>query len=229
MFELLLIKLLNIIMLQSEERIIAFIDILGFKELVECSEKASDYSKLSKLIKRATNLFKDLTYINDFQFTQFSDSFILSFKSFKSEDSMLFMMQLQQLIDLFLTENILLRGGVTIGKLIHTKTILMGTGMNQAYYLESQLAKYPRVIIDKELLGHWENCLYDYNVENMFGVTKDCDGEYFIDYINKSNLPPNLNIILKKAYELINSDVKSLNEKGLWLMKQLENHLKNKI
>lgn len=45
------------------------------------------------------------------------------------------------------------------------------------------------------------------------------------DYTKLSNL----NIILKKAYELINSDVKSLNEKGLWLMKQLENHLKSKI
>jgi hypothetical protein len=216
-------------MIQSEDRIIAFIDILGFKELIKCAEKANDYTKLSNLIEKSIELFNDLNPNSDFQFTQFSDSFVLSCRSFNINDSMLFMIYLQDLINLFLSENILLRGGLTVGKLIHTKNVLMGPAMNRAYELESEVAKNPRVIIERDLFDYWETCLYDYNVENIFEVSKDCDEEYFIDYINKSNLPPNLSIILKKAYELINSDVKSLNEKGLWLMKQLENHLKSKI
>ena len=122
-------------MIQSEDRIIAFIDILGFKELVIGAEKANDYTKLSNVITKSSKIFSGLNATQDFQFTQFSDSFVLSCKSLKMDDSMFFMIHLQELINLFLSENILLRGGVTIGKVIHTKKLLLGPAMNRAYEL----------------------------------------------------------------------------------------------
>lgn len=216
-------------MLQSEDRIIAFIDILGFKELVENAEKNNDYNKLSSLINESTKLFDDLKSSSEFQFTQISDSFVLSCKSFDINDSMVFMIHLQELIDIFLKEGILLRGGVTVGKIVHTKKLLMGTGFNKAYQLENKEAIYPRVIIDRELLDYWETCLYDHNIENILEVSKDYDGFYYMDYIERRNLPPKLNVILDKAYELIDSNVRSLNEKGLWLMKKLKPYLKSNI
>lgn len=215
--------------MKSEDRIIAFIDILGFKELIECAEKTNDYTKLSNLIKESTESFKTLNTSNDFQFTQFSDSFVLSCRSFNMNDSMLFMIYLQDLINLFLSENILLRGGLTVGKLVHTENVLMGPAMNRAYELESKFATYPRVIIEKDLFDYWETRLYEYNVENMFEVSEDDDGFYFIDYINKSNLPSKLDILLNKSYELLNSNNPNLIEKGVWLIKKLENHLKNSV
>lgn len=215
--------------MKSEDRIIAFIDILGFKELIENADKANDYTKISNLITKSSKIFSELNATQDFQFTQFSDSFVLSCKSFKMDDSMVFMIHLQELINMFLSENILLRGGVTIGKVKHTKKLLMGTGMNRAYELESKFAKYPRVIIERDLFDYWETCLYEYNVEIMFEVSKDDDGFYFMDYINKNNVPPKLDILLNKSYELLNSNNPSLIEKGVWLIKKLEKHLKNSV
>lgn len=167
--------------MKSEVRIIAFLDILGFKELIEYSERENDYTKLSNLITKSTKVFNMLNAMKDFQLTQFSDSFVLSCKSLEMGDSIVFIMHLRDLIDLFLSENILLRGGVTIGKVIHTKKILMGPAMNRAYELESRFANCPRVIIDKDLFDYWETCLYEYNVENMFEVSEDDDGFYYID------------------------------------------------
>lgn len=215
-------------MIHSENRIIAFIDILGFKEFIKCAEKANDYTKLSNLIEESIELFNSFNPTNDFQFTQFSDSFVLSCRSFNLNDSMVFMIHLQDLIHLFLSENILLRSGITIGKVVHTENVLMGTGMNRAYELESQLAKYPRIIIDNDLINYWNDSFYSegLNFENVLEVSKDSDDFYFMDYINKSNLPPMINILLNKSYELLNSNIPSLVDKGVWLMKKLENHLK---
>ena len=208
--------------MKSEDRIIAFLDILGFKALIECAEKANDYTKLSNLITKSNKIFSMLNAREDFQFTQFSDSFVLSCEIDRMEHSMLFIMDLRDLIDLFLSENILLRGGVTIGKVIHSKKLLMGPAMNRAYELESKFAKYPRVIIDMDLFDYWETCLYEYNVENMFTVFKDDDGLYFIDYINKGYLLPKFSLILNKSNELLNSNIEGLVEKGTWLSEKLK-------
>ena len=208
--------------MKSEVRIIAFLDILGFKELIEYSERENDYTKLSNLITKSTKVFNMLNAMKDFQLTQFSDSFVLSCKSLEMGDSIVFIMHLRDLIDLFLSENILLRGGVTIGKVIHTKKILMGPAMNRAYELESRFANCPRVIIDKDLFDYWETCLYEYNVENMFTVFKDDDGLYFIDYINKGYLLPKFSLILNKSNELLNSNIEGLVEKGTWLSEKLK-------
>ena len=211
-------------MIHSEDRIIAFIDILGFKELIQCAEKTNDYTKLANLIEESIELFNDLNPINDFQFTQFSDSFVLSCRSFGFDDSMLFMTHLQDLINLFLPKKILLRGGITIGKVVHTEKVLMGIGMIRAYELENQLATYPRIIIDNDLIDYWNGYFYSagLNFEKVLEVSKDSDGFYFMDYINKSNLPPNRDMLHNKSYELLNSNNSSLMKKGVWLSEKLK-------
>ena len=79
------------------------------------------------------------------------------------------------------------------------------------------------------MFDYWETCLYEHNVENMFEVSEDEDGFYFMDYINKSNLSPKFDILLNKSYELLNSNNPSLIEKGVWLIKKLEKHLKKPV
>ena len=185
-------------------------------------------TKLSNLIEESIELFNDLNPANDFQFTQFSDSFVLSCRSFNLNDSMVFMIYLQDLIHLFLTESILLRGGITIGKVVHTENVLMGTGMIRAYELESQFAKYPRIIIDNDLIDYWNGSFdsQDLNFEKVLEVSKDSDDFYFMDYVSKSNLPPMLNILLNKSYELLKSNVASLVEKGVWLSEKIAKNQK---
>jgi hypothetical protein len=44
---------------------------------------------------------------------------------------------------------ILLRGGIVVGKLLHENNIMFGPAFNQAYDLESKSALYPRIVIDE--------------------------------------------------------------------------------
>lgn len=60
--------------------------------------------------------------------------------------------------------NLLVRGGITLGKLTHIEGgPLYGPAMNRAYYLECKEVKYPRVLIDKP-------CLVKYREVETFGL-----------------------------------------------------------
>ena len=47
----------------------------------------------------------------------------------------------------------LLRGGVTIGPLFHENGVVFGGGLVQAYRMESDGARYPRIIVSQSVIG----------------------------------------------------------------------------
>jgi len=49
---------------------------------------------------------------------------------------------------------LLIRGGLTIGKLYHSKNVVFGKGMIDAHYLESRVALYPRVAVSPQVLKY---------------------------------------------------------------------------
>ena len=51
----------------------------------------------------------------------------------------------------------LLRGGVTVGDVIHEDEIVFGPGLNRAYYLESKIARYPRFVLDPACIKEFGN------------------------------------------------------------------------
>ena len=162
-----------------ENRIVAFIDILGFKEIVERS--ARDNSVLSKLYS-ALNTFKskeniqeewglDLMEIeedaqkkgvgtfdirNSVRVTCFSDSIVIS-ATYTEEDIHQVVSSLIGHISFLgaklLSEGILLRGGMANGQLYHDQHgTVVGKGMIDAYLIESNLAKMPRIVLSPQLI-----------------------------------------------------------------------------
>lgn len=165
--------------IEYEERIVAFIDILGFNSLIKESEKNS--SVLEKLFnaltylktlerptgwninrieteedaqKKGVNLFKidDKTNV-----TCFSDSIIVSVNLQNigvNEAVSTLIANLSYISSYLLSEDILIRGGLTYGNLIHNENgIVLGQALIDAYKTESQLSVYPRILLSKELLG----------------------------------------------------------------------------
>ena len=65
----------------------------------------------------------------------------------------------------------LLRGGIAIGDIYHDDEVVFGPALVRAYELKSQIAVYPRIVLDKEVLdqGHIQG----------FHVHED--GIYFLD------------------------------------------------
>lgn len=83
------------------------------------------------------------------------------------------------------------RGGVTVGKLIHTERKCFGPAMVEAYLLESEEAKFPRVIIDPKVLRYdlnnpGEANTVTYEAEYLAKIIrKDFDGKFFLDYLKQ--------------------------------------------
>ncbi len=143
---------------EYETRAIAFFDILGWGQAVEASE--ADPRLRHKLLNavwsfaaRAQDYVETETadHPSRDEYSQFSDSLIVSFPYADHRD----LLRLLRFVTEFQTSMLILglplRGGVTVGSLFHTDAIAFGPAMNRAYYLESKVAKMPRVIIDRAL------------------------------------------------------------------------------
>jgi len=163
--------------IKYEKRLVAFIDILGFKEIVKQSEK--DISKI-ELIYSVLDYLKnwevqekwDLRLVEieeDAQkrgvknfdirektnITAFSDSIVVSVKVNNNINEMAstLIINLAYIGAILLEKGILFRGGLTVGKLIHIENgTVFGQGLIDSYKLESNNTKYPRIILSDKLI-----------------------------------------------------------------------------
>lgn len=165
--------------IRYEERIVAFIDILGFKNIIQESEK--DLQKLTTINKvlqylknhESSSLWgielmeieedaqkKDLkkfSISDTLACTCFSDSIVVSVKietNLVNEIASSLIAKLSLIGAQLLTEGILIRGGITIGNLIHSGNgVVMGKALIEAYELELKVAKQARIVLSNKLLG----------------------------------------------------------------------------
>lgn len=184
------------------ERIVAFIDILGFKKLVESSLCSSE---VAERIHRALQLIyerKQDNESNDFMGLQkygvevavFSDSVVISYP-LDYEGGLFFVLLDVIHLQLELMHlGILIRGGIAIGPLYHSGQIVYGPAMNQAYLLESVYAVYPRIILDEQTVenGILRTCApgHTLQMEREYVVScirKDRDGFYYLDILRQDS------------------------------------------
>ncbi len=162
---------------EYEERFVAFIDILGFKELI--SSKIDTLDTLIGVIQLLRSEVENKPYViekenhmvfmagsiedNDSdrfhssrEISVFSDLVVISYEV-RNEVSVL--NNLHKLLHsiYFVQEHlsinsILIRGGISCGPLYHKGDICIGPALLRAYELESSFAKYPRVILDPLLI-----------------------------------------------------------------------------
>lgn len=164
--------------IKYEKRLVAFIDILGFKEIIKTSEFNS--SKL-KLIYQTLLFLKNKEKPEEWNLqlieieedaqkkgvvnfdiatkttcTCFSDSIVVSVQvqdNNINEATSTLITNLSLIGAKLMTEGILFRGAITIGNIIHKDNgIVMGQGLIDAYQLESSVAKNPRIVLSKKLL-----------------------------------------------------------------------------
>ena len=173
------------------ERYVAFIDILGFKEMVvHIGENVEAFQVLSclptilaQVASENRTMFSDTP---DFQCTAFSDSVVIStdassISPFVGIYSIVY--AVHALGKRFLKAGALVRGGLSKGVLYHKGPILFGLGMVQAYELETTIARVPRVVVSPAVRrvwdeafagGHWLAVLKDV-------IKTDNDGMGYVD------------------------------------------------
>lgn len=123
--------------------------------------------------------------------------------------------------------DILIRGCVLRGTLYCAKDYIYGQGLIDAYHLENDVAKYPRLIIDEKLFEILskisEKDRYFHRIPKM---RKWDDGIAFIDYLNTDDHPNTDNYKFLKQHKTlieqnlsVNIEEESIMEKYLWCKK----------
>jgi len=142
------------------ERVVAFIDVIGFKNLIELSakdnSKAEDIRELLSFIKSE----KDGEGFR--QVSVFSDCITISYpleaihkpthhepKLIVNEPMLLIMGDIWSLTQKFLEQGVIVRGAIVQGKLYHVNDIVFGPAFVKAYILGDKTNKFPRVIVDQ--------------------------------------------------------------------------------
>lgn len=174
-----------------EQRAVLFLDILGFKALIDNKQEHKIFSALSTSVASANSKpsFPDLTHT-----TTFSDSIVISHRVEPAG--------IQNIINsaailswAFLRQGILTRGGIALGELHHTRDRLFGPAMNEAYLLESELATYPRIIVSDEIKAlilresQEQQSHYQINCDQEV-LRQDFDGAWHVNLMTHRILSP---------------------------------------
>ncbi|HTY68920.1 MAG TPA: hypothetical protein VMH36_19865, partial [Alphaproteobacteria bacterium] len=132
---------------EYEQRLILFLDFLGFKEVVaQTTKEPAHLRTVLRAIDNVRELGSEKSLHRSLRATHFSDSLVISYRI--QEQSAVFWL-LNQLVYPIIQlpgRGFLLRGAITAGPLLHTKEYLVGPAMVKAYRMESKEAKFPRVI-----------------------------------------------------------------------------------
>lgn len=130
-----------------QDRYVAYIDILGFKNLVDAS--IHDRPLFNTLRSILSSSIKNISNVN-IQIHQFSDSIIISAKH-DNEGLNNIIKSLSSICEFLLIQYILTRGALTKGKLYSDDRSVFGPALIKAYQLECDTAVYPRILIDKSI------------------------------------------------------------------------------
>jgi hypothetical protein len=227
------------------QRLVAFLDILGFGDLVEGSVVQgrvipSQVSNIRNILSGIRRRLNNQTHTFD-RWTQFSDSIIFSRSpdpEYISRDTVHFLSDLKWIQQELIWGGMLCRGGVTYGHAVHTPSYVFGPAVSRAYWLESRFAKVPRILVDRVVFeavqrtatmslgefGPREAALFV-----RHHVPRDRDGHYYLDYVGdpeSDNYFETYPDFLRRLSEIIIAGGKHTNqrvrEKYEWLRTKYE-------
>jgi len=234
-----------------KDRIFAFLDILGFSAAINKTVKNGNevYSEIEK-IKSLTQSFQydikqNKNRQDDFKIkskiiNRFSDSIVISYSPDDPVGIKEILVDISNYQLTALLFGFLLRGAVVYDKLYHIDTDMFGPAVIKAYELEKNMAFFPRIILDTSIIHKYFEKEDNINLSTWRTdsiVTKDYDGQYFLDYLFsilpsdddidviakvKNIFRNNLTKIIKNMKKIESYSVKS---KYLWLNEKYYGYL----
>lgn len=191
--------------LYYRKQIVAFIDLLGFKNIVEevHNDEPKAIEKINYLIDVIEKSIKHNIYPgeeeNDYEdavkYKIFSDCICLSLDCVESSNDYytcasiyMFLLDLINIQSKLIIDNIFIRGAVIVDKHFYHENLIFSSALNHAYKLESTKAVNPRILIDTSVIDilrkYQEPLDLDINYSNYNKIIKrDADGLLFLDYI----------------------------------------------
>jgi hypothetical protein len=185
--------------MEIETKIVAFVDILGFADLIKQFDKKGNSKILDDLkeaVDTATNLIKPIPEDSDsllFHWKEcteiklFSDCLCMSaplnYKGYDLIEQLEFfykyLIGYQQIL---MSKNYFSRGGITIGSYSDDNIIFSG-GLVEAYTLESKIAKYPRIVVSPKMLDAVKGLDDEFDILNSMFIL-DSEDVCFLNPFN---------------------------------------------
>lgn len=200
---------------ELKQHYVAFLDVLGFSDMVKSDLVDDNHSFLSKLFKCHQSAAAIFSTDPNCAITQFSDSIVIS-KPYDANSFEWFATRVAEYQRLLLDENLLCRGGIAVNKHFSNGSFTFSAGLIQAYDVESKIARYPRVVISPEVI----DLVFPERKKIPAFLVEEDDGLLFIDYIGltrKVRPKTLIDSVSKVVSKLLESKIPSLREKGLWL------------
>jgi hypothetical protein len=206
-----------------EPSVVAFIDILGFKNALKDSSKASEIlDTLSHVKKWIGEKYSDSARdqfqgVFDIELTAFSDSVVISGGESQAVIVVLAALELSQLL---IEKGFLCRGAIVCGELYHKEGIVFGNGLVDAFKTETSQAIYPRILLDQriaDLLNESKNDPNDF--QGL--IVSDKDSSVFLNLLYEDvsttrNIKSALCSLVKGGLKR-NSDNQCIKQKLMWV------------
>lgn len=154
-----------------QDRAVAFVDVLGFREKLQEFEQdaktkstteGSEYL-ISEKVNEFINTFKNVTSLlesGNFRYYLFSDNICITVDYVENPDLLISLLfTISELFYSFAQKGYFLRGGIDVGKFVDEQEIALGIPLAKAYLMESKDAVYPRILISsgyRELLKNYQ-------------------------------------------------------------------------
>lgn len=231
--------------------IVAFIDLIGFREMVRSDPEGEKVDHvLSEFLRfGASRDEEELAKQgddNNLNFTKafaFSDCIVrvrqIDHSRYRDGDLANEIWDLMHAIENLANQKVLVRGAVTVGKVFASEEKIFGPALVEAYELESKFAIYPRVILSHELIQQFfenpelrsdgETLEFEARAVGGF-LRRDHDGFQFIDYTRFGAVitdeAEDYQIYLQALRDFVieaanNAKTPSIKMKYLWLIQKL--------
>jgi hypothetical protein len=171
-----------------EERYCAFADILGFSQLVASLQSGSGrfimVRDLLKAVQSPTDITLNQIQSTDFRAQSISDGIALSTNVTPEGLSILF----SALTDLGMTlihRGYFIRGAVCKGLLYHDDRMVFGEAFLKAHALESEIARYPRIMLTSDVV---EDVRRQLGKNDVSFIRQADDGPYFLHILRRLSL-----------------------------------------
>jgi hypothetical protein len=133
-----------------ERRVVVFYDILGWRNHIEKAGKDLEkLGELRRLVLLHSRMLRLPTAV-PVNVSTFSDNVVISLKPGKVVTSLLLAMAAMVLSTA--SRGFYVRGGIAVGDIVHDDEVVFGPGLNRAYEIESKIARFPRIVVDQEVI-----------------------------------------------------------------------------
>lgn len=181
---------------ETDQRIVCFMDILGFQKLIEkYDEDETSYilqdiqqyfsiARKQMILEGSANK-ESLRYL---EHQTFSDNICVSIPYFDNSEDFLnnlnIIVSYSRLFQWIMSQKgFFIRGGLSLGSYYSDDNIIFSQGLVKAYKLESERAIYPRIVLDSDIIEKMIKSNHPYLEELGFGdsIIFDWEGIAFIN------------------------------------------------